>query len=124
MTHVEAVRTELLAAAAVTALVSTRIYPGKAPEQAVRPFIVMRVISDVPDNVHGGSPSTRLRDVRLQIDCYAVMNLAANAIATAVDDVVGALARHDLSAQRLNQREFFEEETKLHCVSADFLVQR
>lgn len=124
MTHIEAVRAELVADATVTGLVGSRIYPQKAPDQVTRPFVVLSVVSDVPGNAHGGAPATRLCSAVVQVDCYAASYLSAQAIATAVDNVLGALERHTLSAQRLVSRDLYEPETDLHRISVDFVVQR
>jgi len=54
---------------AVTAIVSTRIYPRVAPAWASRPYIVYHLISnDHQHNLGGGAPLT---GVRIQIDCWA-----------------------------------------------------
>lgn len=124
MTTIEAVRAELAADAAVTALVGERIYPQVAPQGAAPPYVVMTVVSDVPSNTFDGSPATRLVQSRIQVDCYARMYREARAVADAVDGVLGALSRPDLIAQREMTQESYENDAELHRVSMDFLVWR
>lgn len=122
MTTLEAIRAELVAAAGVTALVGQRLYPMLLPQGATLPAIVLTAVSDVPLNAVEGLPAERLREVRLQVDAYATTYLVAHQVAEAVNLVVAALNRHDLSAQREGSEDLYDDEAQLFRVSADFTV--
>lgn len=122
MTVLELVRAELVASAAVTALVATRIYPNKAEQGCARPYLVMTVPSDVPLNTVDGAAATRLHNARVQVDAYAVTYLVARQVAAAVVAVVADLARHDLAGYLNAKRDLYDDEAQLHRVSMDFLV--
>jgi hypothetical protein len=112
----------------VAYLVGTRIYPNVAP-QGPRPTdsytaIVYQVISDVPQNAFTGDATDRLRNARVQIDCYARQYKDVQAIADAVDKVISALSRPDLSAWRESSRDYYDNEAQLHRVSMDVNVWR
>lgn len=127
MSHITAIRTELAANAAVTALVDTRIYGSKAPHKRDRadgPFVVLTLVSAVPDATHSGLPSELMEDARVQVDCYSDDYDEAEDVFAAVDDVLGALARPDFAAVRDTRRDLWEDETHLHRVSVDYLVLR
>lgn len=64
--------TYLQTKAAVTALVSTRVYPDAAPQTATLPFLVYTRISTVREHKFGSAGTeTGLTQSRIQIDCYA-----------------------------------------------------
>jgi len=77
----QAVRFWLLADATVAGLVVDRMYPLKAPQQAVRPYLVYRRISGNPE--HHMLGATALASVRLQIDALADSYAGARALAGA-----------------------------------------
>lgn len=126
MTHLQAVRDALLAVPAVVALVDSRVYPSAAPQGVARPFVVLRLISGVPYHTHTGIPVELLEAARVQVDSYGTEYAATHALATALDDVLGALAgpAPALSATREIARDGYEDETSLYVVSADYLVHR
>lgn len=120
----EAILAALLADATVVGLVGSRIYPNLAPQGTPAPFVVFRVVSDVPDNTLTGSASSTIVNSRVQIDAYAKRYLDAHQAADAVDVVLSALAQVGLSAWREVTRDLYDNETGLHRVSADFSVFR
>lgn len=122
MTHLEAIRTELLNASAVTALVASRIYPHKAPQGATVPFVVITTISSIPFNSMTGTSGTRLRSARVQVDSYAKTYLEVHQLADAVDTVIADLTRDDLSAVQESSADLYDDETELRRVSADYFV--
>lgn len=126
MTHLQAVRDILLAAPAVTALVGTRIYPSIAPQGVARPFVVLTLVSGVPNHTHDGLPAALLESARVQVRSYGPEYVAIHTVADAVDDVLGALKGPTPapSATRENSQDGYEDETSLHYVSADYLVMR
>jgi len=107
--------------ATVSGIVATRIYPNKMP-QGPRPVnftaIVFQVISDVPANALTGSSTNRLRNARVQIDCYAKLYDDAQTLADAVDAVVTTT----LNGWREMSRDLYEDEPELHRVQMDALI--
>jgi hypothetical protein len=86
----------LSATAGVTALVSTRIYPDMAPQNATFPYIVFQKLSTQPtDTKEGVSP---LDKILVQIDCYSgnydTSHTIAAAIRTALDRYSGTINGH------------------------------
>lgn len=78
----KAFRTYLLTKSGVTNLISTRIYPDALPQNPTIPCAVYYVISDNPD--HHFTGASQLTVLRIQLDCYAVTRLAANALSEAM----------------------------------------
>jgi hypothetical protein len=75
----------LLAYSPLTSLVGTnptRVYWMRAPQNVAEPFVVLQVISSVPDVSHQG-PSG-LIPARVQADCYSDSYTSAKAVARAV----------------------------------------
>lgn len=121
MTTIETIRAELAANGTLTGLVGTRIYPQVLAQEATVPAIVLSVVSEVPQNTLTGT-TERLRMSRVQVDCYATTYLGAHQVADAADAVLSALMRHDLSAQRENFQDIYDDAAQLHRVSSDYLV--
>lgn len=72
----------LAAAAGVTALVSTRIYPGVAPENAALPYIVYSLTNtERLSTLLGSGDDARYQ---MQIDCVANTYTSGKAVAAAV----------------------------------------
>ena len=124
MTHLQVVRDILLAAPAVTALVGTRIYPSVAPQGVARPYVVLTLVSAVPHHTHSDAPAALLEAARVQVDCYGPEYAATHAVATAVDDVLGALSGSPMSATKEREQDGYEDNTSLHFVRADYFVHR
>lgn len=122
--HLQAVRDALLADSAVTSLVGSHIYPSVAPQGVARPFIVLTLVSTIPHHTHTGLPADLLEQARVQARCYGPEYAAVHAVSTAVDDVLGALQGEPMSATKEGEQDGYEDETSLHYVSADYLVQR
>ena len=62
-------RTYLLSKPAISALVGTRVYPLRAPQNAAYPQLTYGIISDI--EVMSLEGSSGLTDARLHIDCWA-----------------------------------------------------
>lgn len=124
MTHLQAIRAQLVAASSVTDLVGSRIYPQKAPQGAADPLVVLTTISAVPEATFTGAPSALLEAATVQVDCYAKTYLGAHEVATAIDDVLGALSGPTISAVRAGQRDLYDDRTESHRVSSDYTVLR
>jgi len=86
----------LSATSAVTALVSTRIYPDMAPQNATFPYIVFQKLNTSPtDTKEGVSPLDKLL---VQVDCYSNnydnAHALAAAVRTALDRYAGTINGH------------------------------
>ena len=71
----------LAAASGVSALVGTRIYPDRAPDTFVAPYIVYQLISGERDQTQESAVSMSIQ--RYQIDCIAATSAAAAKILAA-----------------------------------------
>ena len=129
---VETIRAKLLADAAVTSLVGNRIYSNVMLEGSALPAIVCTVVSDVPENSFTGVAATRLKNVRVQVDCYARpapsgvagAYITVHQLAEAVDAVLAGLQLPELSGLLEVTRDLFDNETGYHRVSMDFTFWR
>jgi len=77
--------------ASVAAIVSTRIFPNLAPQNAAVPYVTYQLISTVPHNLlKGAAPSERKV---FQVNCISNTYLQAKSIAeaakTAINGTVG-----------------------------------
>ena len=63
-----AIRTKLVGAAAVTAIVGTRIHAIKLPQNATMPAITYQVVSDIPEYDMEGDAG--VSTMRLQVECH------------------------------------------------------
>ncbi len=109
----------LMADAAVVALVATRIYPGRAAQNPVPPFAVYAVVDELPQNSLQGYTS-KLTRARVQVDAYAKAYLDAQALATAICNVLSSQTGGALSSVQLSRRDLYEDANELHRVSCDF----
>lgn len=126
----ETIRARLIADAPTAALVGTRVYPNELPQNVTLPALVYNVVSDVPENSFTGDTSTRLKAVRLQVDCYAraigsVGSYAgAHEVADCVENVIGNLSEPGLSGNYESSRDLYDNVTQYHRVSMDFTIWR
>lgn len=81
-------------AAAVTALVSTRIYPDIAPVDAAYPFIVYSVENTLPTDTKDGVSGLDVVQFAVMIyaNTYTVAQDIAGAVRTALDRTAGTFA--------------------------------
>lgn len=110
--------TVISGAAAVAAVVSTRIYPVVLPQDVALPAISYSRISGGQINSLTGY--SNLESPRIQVDVWgetysSVKSLAAD-VHTAMDGATtfGALLESDM--------DMYEDDTKIHRVSMDFIV--
>jgi hypothetical protein len=73
----------LLAHTPLTSLTGTRIHWLRAPQGVAMPYVVLQMITRLPDMTHAG-PSG-LNAARVQIDCYGLSYGSAKAVARAVE---------------------------------------
>lgn len=77
-----ALRSRLVAAGPVTALVGTRIYWTKVPQGAVLPYVRMQTVSDErPQDLDDYDAG---RETRVQVDCFASDYATARALSQAI----------------------------------------
>ena len=81
-------------ATAVTAYVSTRIYPNVAPKTTPFPFIVYDVDGDIPTDTKDGAATVDVNDVMVSCyaDTYSQACSLADVIRTALDRQSGTFA--------------------------------
>ena len=82
-----ALRSVLLAAAGVSALVDVRISPQPMPQGETLPCVTLKRISDQPLARSQRGPSG-LRQARIQVDAWGVTLSAAQAVADAIEEVL------------------------------------
>lgn len=81
-----ALATYLLAQASIQALVGDRIYWVQIPQGSTRPYIILSVVSSVPDVVFQGA--TGLVQSRVQFDCWGEDYYSAKNVARALDTLL------------------------------------
>lgn len=117
--------------AAISALVSTRVYPMLVPQGATYPAISYQKISG--NHVRALSGSTAgLANPRIQINCWARTYSAAKSLAEqvrlAMDGYAGSMGSESVNACFLmDERDQFEpspgnEADRLYCTQLDFEV--
>jgi len=113
----------------VSALVSSRIYPGPPlPQHATLPAITYNQISATRVHVLAG-PGGKARR-RIQVDCWAATKTEAEALADTVrrslDGFYGSMRDTVVGSTRIdNEQYFFEEEagvTGIERVSHDYII--
>jgi hypothetical protein len=83
----EALVAKLKATSGVTSLVSTRIYPVKAPQDTQASYIVYDLMGGTDEVVHSGMDG--LRNARISFSCHGTTYAAAKAVAEAVRTALG-----------------------------------
>ena len=118
--------------AAITALVSTRIYATVAPSSPTYPYITFQIISNQPEHYMAGAEG--LTNVRLQADAWsfsvAEQQAISEALRNALDGFVGLMGTENLDVRScfLDSRNTFEEPDKqgknlpVHRASLDFSI--
>lgn len=119
----EVVRKELIDSGALTSLVGTKIYSSLAPQDTVPPFVVLTLISNVPQHAMGVIlAEDLLENGRVQVDAYASTYAKAYEVAAAVDGVLANLGRADISVIRETLGSTYDDSSALHKVTADYSV--
>jgi len=141
-----AIRSRILAAAAVAALVDDRVSPQPMPQGETLPCVTVKRISDQPV-ARGQRGPSGLRDARIQVDAWGKTLEAAQAVADAIETALDPLNRRAPGgvnvplyvgdgcridyAQLMNQQDFDEpdvqdsDETaaRYHRISTDYSVR-
>ena len=125
----DAVYSILSNASGVTSLVSTKIYPTIAAQEAVAPFIVFNSAISVDPTDTKTRPSS-LDRFRIQVDCYGrTRKQAVNvhlAVRTALDGyTIGAtVASVKLDGIKFEtENDAFDEEVDIFRKSADYIIR-
>lgn len=82
----EAITALLLASPQLKQLVSNRVHWDLAPQGVARPYIILQLVSDVPNQTNEGRSG--FEQSRLQIDAYAEQVAQAKAIVSAAAGVL------------------------------------
>ena len=100
-------------AAGVSALVSTRIYPQIAPDNAATPYVTYQVIVGTAHNKLVGAPGSERKII--QVNCISNTYSGAKAIAEACKAAINT------SVGYLNaERDDYSPEIEIHRIMLDF----
>jgi len=124
----KAVYAILSAAAGVTALASTRIYPVRAPQNTTLPYVTYTVVSVNPTDTKD-RPS-HLDTVRMQIDCWATTYAGAEALHAAIRTAIDAYQINATAGGVVvngikyeTENDAFEDEVDIYRKSADYMIR-
>ena len=101
--------------AALTALISDRIYPMMMPQDPVLPSVTYQRISNMPVNALSGACG--LDKPIIQIDCWSTTYAGVKALG---DTVRKALAAGPYFSLQLSDEDIYEPGTEIYRVSMDF----
>lgn len=90
------------------------IYPNRAPDGQVLPFIVHTQVSGTIDNTH--SDLTQFKDSLYQFSCYATTFAAARTLRTAI---INALIALDVSGLAAGEKFAIETERDIYDPTGD-----
>lgn len=118
----------LLAHTPLTALTGQRIYWLRAPQNVQKPYVVLQVISAIPDVPHSGANG--LVEGRIQVDCYGTTYSSAKNVARAATArLSGFKGTHSGTifdgVFKDSERDGYEDDAtpdKLFRVSIDFII--
>lgn len=111
----------------ITDLCSDRIYPNKAPDGAVLPYVVFHQIDGIPNK--NKERQIKILTYRVQVDVYAETFDEAMTLADKINDTLsfksGTFAGIEIDIITFdNENDAFEADTLVERVSQDFLVRR
>jgi hypothetical protein len=117
-----ALYTLLAADAGLVALVVDRIYPIKAPQNPVAPFVVWQRISAQPFSTHSEATGNQYDLVRVSIyaDTYEGADAVADACYDALDNI--PLSTGDSPTFKTRADIGFDDAVELHRIDLDFLI--
>ena len=121
----EAVYSRLSGNVAIAAIVSTRIYPQKIPQEATLPAIAYARISAMRVKAHAAP--TGLARARVQVDCvarsYSEVKALAAAVRKSLDGVMGTVGGLALQGSWLEtDADEYGDAEGLHSVRQDFMI--
>jgi len=126
-----ALATYLLGQTAISSLVGDRIYWTQLPQGSGRPYILLSVVSSVPNVVFGGA--TGLVQSRVQFDCWGDGYYQAKNIARALDTLLNGKSLLTTGSGAIRFEGFFLEAERdghddvdapddLYRTSLDFII--
>ena len=122
-------RTILTGDAAVTALVSTRIYWGELPQGKAKPAIRLQLVSEVNEHTVAGTVDMETSIVQVDVVAKTLADAiaASDAAKAALDGYSGTTGSTDFKGVfKLSERQDFSKPSngkgKLHRVSSDYRV--
>ena len=121
----EAVYSRLSGNASVAAIVSTRIYPQKIPQEAALPAVAYSRISATRVKAHAAP--TGLARARVQVTCvaasYSVVKGLATAVRKALEGVMGTVGGVTVQGSWLEtDADEYGDAEGLYSVRQDFMV--
>lgn len=124
----EALAARLEGFAGLSALVADRIYPLALPQEPTPPAVVFLKVSGPRDLTQSGASG--LVNPRFQVDAWAATYSSAKAVAEQVrlaligfSGTMGGASGVYVSGVNLdNERDLYEDETRLYRVSLDFTL--
>lgn len=126
----QALKTKLLATTAVTDLITARLYPMRAPDDATFPFLIYKLISSSRDYSHDGAVG--LVESRFNIECRARVYEDAVALADAVrltlSGTTGTWGDRDIgNCELINESDGFDfiagaDEEDCYVIPLDFTI--
>lgn len=121
----QAILTALLADATLSALVSTRIYYVKAPQDATTPYVVFFKISSQRVASHDGASG--LADARFQFSCFGTTYKSVKDMVAAIQGVLegftGTLGTGGVAVNGCyyeNETDLYEPDNKLYHTAVDY----
>ena len=124
--------TLLTGEATISAIVSSRVYVGKAPQKATLPYLVLTQLGS-EENTSIDGASGQLRFLTFDIDCKAKTSVQAESLGNAVrvflDDYSGTAGSYTIGAVILNsESDDYEPPTDgsdigVHVVTLDVEIQ-
>lgn len=121
----EAIVAYLTTYSGLSALISTRLYPLRLPENPTYPAVTYQRISGPRVQSHSG-PSG-LAFPRFQFDCYGTSYLGSKAVEkqvrAALEGYKGTMGMVNVSsALSQDDRDFYDPNTRIWRVSIDFII--
>lgn len=110
----------ITADAGVSAIVGSRVYPLRAPQNVTKPYITFqRILTNPVSSIDGNLNTVR---ARLQIDCWADTYAAVRGLYTAVKAYLNSSPAGLAATLLLEARDFYEDDTRLYRVSIDAAI--
>lgn len=122
----DAIYTTLSTHAGLSALVSTRIYRVKLPQNPTLPAVTFTRISKVPEHAMGSDPTTK--HSRWQFSCWATTQSGTVAVAKQVEAAmsrkratVESVVIQDVLLENTGP-DLYEDDTKSHQLPVDLMI--
>lgn len=117
------IQTKLAATPAISAIVSSRVYVGQAPQTVTYPFIALNTIS----SDHNNNDSKVRRD-RIQFTCWETTTIKGDTLVTAVRNVffrfTGLLTSINVGNVQIDSiNYFYDSTTGKHVYTLDAFFQ-